>query len=298
MNPTVREAEACAKLILLGEHFVLHGAPALAIALPSLRLRLRAEASSEPGLRWYPQLDALLQQTLQQALPYNTLTGGWRLQVAQSQIPQGMGLGSSAALCVALLRLLSANAPMPPALLAAQARELEHQFHAQSSGLDPMTVAFEAPVHGKTDEFQALPELWRPALLLFSAGGVRHSAHAVARSSAFRSAQPQRFEALLLSASKNCASALQALRARDAQCFGKLLDAQHALLQELGVSTPGLDRCCAAARSAGALGAKLSGAGCGGYGFAACEAKQRPQLEQALRAAGATALSWIDEGFT
>lgn len=64
----------------------------------------------------------------------------------------------------------------------------------------------------------------------------------------------------------------QALIAADPAGAGRLLDASHASLQRLGTSTPGLDRVVAAMRDAGALGARLTGAGFGGFAVAFCRA--------------------------
>jgi len=58
--------------------------------------------------------------------------------------------------------------------------------------------------------------------------------------------------------------AVEALERGDLRAVGKAMDGNHKLLQELGLSTPGLDAACARLRSMGAFGAKLTGAGGGG----------------------------------
>ena len=65
------------------------------------------------------------------------------------------------------------------------------------------------------------------------------------------------------------------------------MDENHALLQEIGVSCPELDALVAAARAAGALGAKLSGGGRGGNMIALVTEATASQVADALRAAGA-----------
>lgn len=64
----------------------------------------------------------------------------------------------------------------------------------------------------------------------------------------------------------------QALRAGDMPAVGRLLDASHASLQDFGASSPALDKLVDAMRSAGAWGARLTGAGFGGYAIAVCPA--------------------------
>jgi mevalonate kinase len=66
------------------------------------------------------------------------------------------------------------------------------------------------------------------------------------------------------------------------------MDENHALLQRLGVSCPELDRLVAAARSGGALGAKMSGAGWGGNMIALVTEATRGRVDMMLRLAGAT----------
>ena len=65
------------------------------------------------------------------------------------------------------------------------------------------------------------------------------------------------------------------------------MDRNHALLQEIGVSCPELDALVAAARAAGATGAKLSGGGRGGNMIALVTGETAPQVADALRVAGA-----------
>ena len=71
------------------------------------------------------------------------------------------------------------------------------------------------------------------------------------------------------------------------EALGKLMDENHELLARLGVSSPELDQLVAAARRAGALGAKLSGAGWGGNMIALTGPDAVAGVEQALQAAGA-----------
>lgn len=65
------------------------------------------------------------------------------------------------------------------------------------------------------------------------------------------------------------------------------MDANHEILQEMGVSSPELDRLVSAARGSGALGAKLSGGGRGGNMIALASPDNAPAIAQALQAAGA-----------
>ncbi len=75
----------------------------------------------------------------------------------------------------------------------------------------------------------------------------------------------------ILSEAQRVGAAESALNADDLMAFGALLNASHdSLRQDFRCSTAALDRLCAAMRKAGAYGARLTGAGFGGYALAAC----------------------------
>ncbi len=101
-------------------------------------------------------------------------------------------------------------------------------------------------------------------------------------------AEPARYERLFDQVAAVVTDSRDALQTADWVRLGELMNANHALLQQLGVSCPELDRLCTAALGAGALGAKLSGGGRGGNMIAlARDAAHAQQLKSALRAAGA-----------
>src|SRR5690606_35106209 len=79
-----------------------------------------------------------------------------------------------------------------------------------------------------------------------------------------------------------------ALLAGDLARVGAAMDRAHAVLADLGVSTPRLDALCAAARAAGAHGAKLTGAGGGGAVIAIAPPGREPAVLAAWREAGVT----------
>jgi len=100
-------------------------------------------------------------------------------------------------------------------------------------------------------------------------------------------AEPARYEALFDAVGAVVARVRAALASGDRAELGRLLDENQALLQEIGVSSPELDRLVAAARGAGALGAKLSGAGWGGVMIALVDDERREAVRAALLEAGA-----------
>ncbi|MCB0100201.1 MAG: hypothetical protein KDE46_30930 [Caldilineaceae bacterium] len=100
-------------------------------------------------------------------------------------------------------------------------------------------------------------------------------------------AEPQRYETIFDAVGRIVYAARDAVQSGDVAALGRLMDENHALLHEMGVSSVELDRLCAAARQAGALGAKLSGGGRGGNMIALAREAEVESVEQALTAAGA-----------
>jgi mevalonate kinase len=103
---------------------------------------------------------------------------------------------------------------------------------------------------------------------------------------AFKSQNPQRFELLLQSIHAVVHEARVALLLGRWRELGALLDRNHRLVSDLGVSTPALDAACQQARDAGALGAKLTGGGGGGCVLALTEDESSERVLAAWRRSG------------
>ncbi|MCX6130086.1 MAG: hypothetical protein NTX25_13605, partial [Proteobacteria bacterium] len=150
--PREAQASACGKAIIVGEHAVVYGTHAVALPLKSLRLQL----SISPVTRIEkPQIQLSLAGHEASSRVISVVSDAMELLGAtpfslngrsQNSLPIGAGLGSSATLCVAVLRALTASLgyELPPAQLALYANELEKRFHGTPSGLDAAVVAYEA----------------------------------------------------------------------------------------------------------------------------------------------------------
>jgi mevalonate kinase len=298
-------ASAPAKLILCGEHAVVYGRPAIAVPLPDVRAT--AEAAPLPagaGLRFAaPDLGAGWGLAEQPEHPLSELAAATLAQLdlpapdlaitLRSAIPIASGMGSGAAIGTALVRALAAHAgtELPPDAVAALVYGSERRYHGTPSGIDNTVVAHERAVwfvRGSPPTIAPLA-VGAPLTLLVGDTGVRSATHRpVGAVRAAHAAEPARFEALFDAIGALVAQARAALAAGDAPALGRLLDANQALLEQLGVSSPELERLVAASRAAGALGAKLSGAGWGGVMLALAAPARADAVAAALRAAGAT----------
>ncbi len=301
MTPESRNPppSVCGKVILCGEHFVLFGGPALALPWRGGELRLaRAAAAPAGDPAWAARLRAAWNAARESAGLPAAIDCPWAVD---STIPPGAGLGSSAALSVALVRAAFAEAGAGPddATLIRAATRVEGVFHGRSSGLDPAVVVLGRPVLREAGgTLSVVP--WRlPVrdLVLALAPGERRTAQAILRTQAFASAHPDRFGALRDEASDLVREVAALLADPSGQVgearLGRLLTRNHAMLAELGVSTSDLDRLVAAALGAGASGAKLCGAGLGGVVLALPPPGGVDAVSAALAGAGAVrVLPW------
>ncbi len=270
------------KVILAGEHFVVHGTPALAVPLASRGVEV--EVSRAPGP--WEVADDVRPHLLRMLEALGEDPSSLQLRV-RSTLPVGAGLGGSAALAVALVRALCpSTAPLSIEVTRARAHELERLAHGRPSGIDDSVAAHGCAVwFTRADGPRPLPEA--PTVRLWVGLTAQRTAtlEAVARVGERARERPEWFASLAASARRLAGAAMAALLAGDDEALGATLDETHTLLQEVGVSTPQLDALVEAARAAGALGAKLTGGGLGGAAIAL--APLGLDLHQVWRRAGA-----------
>lgn len=281
------------KAILVGEHFAVYGASAIAVALPDA-VRVYRETSERVELS-IPQWGAIfapdaagapLSQAFAELLA--ALPPSKPLRIALSiAVPTGVGLGSSASIGVAVLRALcEANGwRFSDAEQYALLFHWERVFHGTPSGLDHAAALREGLTRFRRFEeppLLALPLAHPLHLVLAHVSDGASTKAMVDHVRAWRDAQRADFDALLASAEDRAERLLGALDAGAHADAGALLDDNHRDLQRIGVSSPALDAACARARAAGAFGAKLVGAGGGGCILALTDAAHFHPVREAL----------------
>lgn len=283
---------APAKAILMGEHFVVHGAPALAVPVKSLSLQVVLEETPEqeplPGHLGFCFWTAREAFDRECSVPLS-------VQV-KSSIPEGAGLGSSAALSLAMARAVAKafQTPMVDATLREVSMVCERQAHGKPSGIDTEVCLVGRPVWARPGApFEALEGegLGDVGLIVMDSGPGGATSRMIQRVSEFGETNQARFQALVSESRERSFKAREALLGGQVESLGALLNEQHGALQEIGVSTDPLDRVVACARELGAAGAKLSGAGGGGVAVAVAPVPAVPELAQALRREGCKVLS-------
>lgn len=285
-------ATAPGKIILFGEHAVVYGEPA--IAAPVQALQARAIVSPEisdptgeirieaPDINLSSDLKDLeadhpLRVAVREVLgdqPLNEVPA-CRIQIT-STIPLSSGLGSSAAISTALIRALSAfwGKRMTDEEVSRAAFEVEKIYHVTPSGIDNSVVVFQQPIYyqkGIPMEFLSIHSPF--SILIAGSGSPGDTRKAVTAVRESWLEEPDRYNNLFTEIGSIARRARELITSGDPRELGPLMDQNHTLLQDLGVSTPRLDQLILTAKNAGALGAKLSGGGLGGHLIALVDEK-------------------------
>jgi mevalonate kinase len=297
-------ASAPGKIILFGEHAVVYERPALAVPVTQVRADVEVLDAGRPGV-WIHAPDVNLSAELNTlpsdhpvAAAIHNLFFLWRvapfpsLEIRiSSSIPVASGLGSGAAVTVALTRALAVHLvhAMTDEEINAFAYEIEKLHHGTPSGIDNTVVTYARPVYFVKGQPIETFNVGKPFTILIGDTGVaaltRESVGDVRR--LWIHDRP-RWEAVFDKIGEVSFTARRAIEAGKWEMLGELMNENHALLQTLTVSSPELDRLVEAARSAGALGAKLSGGGRGGNMIALVDASTAKRVASALKEAGAT----------
>jgi len=301
-------SSAPAKFILFGEHAVVYGQPA--IAVPILDVRAYAKIEIDPSLpapairaedmgidfimngqNPPPQIEHLTIaiHLISKRTNFNFLNKRWKLTL-RSEIPIGRGLGSSAAICVALVKVLFqfCGAELSVSTLIDLSYELETYHHGTPSGIDNTVISLEKPIRfQKNSEIQVI----HPRLFYFviaDTGIAKKTSRVVAEVAKRYRDHKNSYDSIFNSIGALSDKGADALKTGDGNFLGELMDLNQSHLKKIGVSSPELDRLIQAAKKNGALGAKLCGAGQGGCLVALANDKlQAQQIQAALKRSGA-----------
>jgi mevalonate kinase len=261
------EGRAPGKVLLLGEHAVVYGHPALAAAIPRF-VTVRVEPAAQPRIELPSGVQTPFQvvEAAAQMARQAGFTGGFVARV-QTEIPLGSGLGSSAAFGVALARAFK------PGCDAAEAARLamfvETVLHGAPSGVDPAACARGGIIFFVRGELPHIEPVRGSAWLVVALTGIARGTHStVMPLSERRAQQPSRIDPMLARLGELTRLGRGELERGDLARLGTRMDEAHAILRELGVSCPELDTLVGALKASGALGAKLTGAGGGGAAIA------------------------------
>jgi mevalonate kinase len=291
-------ASAPAKVILFGEHFVVYGNPAI---LASINRRITVDARTiegnkavirsdigvsgeyrpsaftviKGGIEAKATLDPLY-SAVRQVLSARNKKTGIEISVS-SAVPPGIGLGSSAAACVATVAAVNSLFQRKPSRqkICEMAIESERLIHRNSSGADCYVSTFGGLIHySRAKGFRAIKSRG-PLALVIASTGVRHTTgDLVAGVKKFRDRNESLFQSLASQAADICAQAQRAMTSGRRDRLGTLMNENQAILRQIGVSHYKVDDLIDICVKAGALGAKITGAGGGGAVIALAASKQ------------------------
>ena len=350
------KASAPGKIILFGEHAVVYGQPALAVPVSEVHADAEVSDIDRAGIwvdapdiglheelsRLAPDhplaavinsvfaalnIDVIASEAKQSRItqeeiassqkhaPRNDVIKGLKIRIT-STIPLASGLGSGAAVSVAIIRALSAHLGKPFAneKISALAYEVEKIHHGTPSGIDNTVVTYGKPIffipapsalrasppqagekkspprsRGGLKGGQITPlRVAKPFTIVIGDTGLpAPTKESVSDVRELWEENPQKMDALFAAAGSIAKTARQAIMGGHPERLGPLMNENHALLQEMTVSSRELDILTEASLKAGALGAKLSGGGRGGNMIALSTKEKAPAIAEALLDAGA-----------
>lgn len=283
-------ASAPGQIFLFGEHAVVYGEPALSTAI-GLRTRVEAKPNDDNKLvvssRGFGDLRGVIEKkggkwkiskkvgdiseldfvTKAIELTFNYLEKGRGLNIEiKSKLPGGSGLGSSSAVTTATIASISSalgeTLAKDEILQLAYDSEIAVQGSASRTGVSAATYGGFLEITG--DEITKLEEISGIEIVIGYTGNYANTKKMVDKVGELKESRPKIANPLLKTIGKCTKIGIESLMNRDIERVGALMNANQNLLRGLGVSSSELDKLIEAAKSSGAIGAKLTGSGGGG----------------------------------
>ena len=290
MTKEVGVGQAHSKIILIGEHAVVYGYPAISLPLLEVEVTCRVVPATTP---WRLFEEDTLSMAVYASLEYLNIKDAYIRCQIDSAIPEKRGMGSSAAISIAAIRAVFDyfEAELPHDVLEILVNRAEMIAHMNPSGLDAKTCLSDQPIRFiKNVGFEELAMDLSAYLVIADTGVYGHTREAI------QVVESKGKEALpfLYALGELTQQAEEAIKARDAVMLGEILTKAHGNLKEIGVSSLEADTLVETALHHGALGAKMSGGGLGGCIIAlVADYHQAQYLAERLKEKGAVQ-TWIE----
>jgi mevalonate kinase len=313
------------KVILFGEHFVVYGLPAIASAISDSTLAEATAArpgetvpggvgpgtfvlegngwtlyDSRPETPGYKTEKAIEEKKsidlMLSFLKIDATKTPFKIMLAGG-LKAASGVGASAASCAAIARALSGlfNLGLSDAQVNEVAHEGEKGYHGTPSGIDDTAATYGGLFLFKKGQPKNIVELiktGKPVEIVMGNTGLTASTTKIVDCvRQRRAADPAKFERIFSDAESIVHESRKALEGGDLKKVGGLMDQNHRLLVEIGVSGEKLDQLVGIAKREGAFGAKITGTGVGGYMVALTPGKElQNRVAKAMEKAGFAAL--------
>lgn len=277
-------AEGCGfgKIILFGEHFVVYGLPGIASAISDKTIA-RIEKSrkfelvdNRPAIEGYKdEKKGEMERSMKLILDF------MRIDVAKTPVKITLsgnllcasGIGASAAMATSVARAFSGyfNLGLDDDQINRISYEGEKGSAGTPSGIDNTCATFggllwfEKNMQGRENKIELIETKKPIEIVLGNTGISKETKEVVADVRKAKEADPKKYERIFSEYRKLVEEGRQALESGDNKKIGKLMDENHRLLKEMGLSCPEVEMIISAAKKAGATGAKITGTGRGGY---------------------------------
>lgn len=298
-------ASAPGKVILFGEHAVVYQRPAIAVPVSEVKAYASADffASPEKPSTFIEAPDINLNSWLADLPaehPFNILFKNLK-NISQKEIPPlkikvlstipiAAGLGSGAAISVAVIKAISELMDLNLSLaeISAITFEVEKCYHGTPSGIDNTVIAYAKPVYFVKDHPIEQLHVHLPFTLVIADCGISSlTKDMVTGVRERRLANQSLYDSIFDQVSALVQKARKVIESGKPESLGSLMLENHAQLYKMGVSIPLLDHLVETAVQAGAWGAKLAGAGGGGNMVAIVPEDKIDRVTVALCQAGA-----------
>jgi mevalonate kinase len=296
------------KVIIFGEHFVVHGVPGIVSATDAKTdaevkkaakgLAITDERTGSKGYaeeKRLQQIESIQRMLEAMDMPADTAMSIW----IGGNLPGFSGLGASAASSVAIARAIGQEygLKLSDEKINAAAYEAEKAYAGNPSGIDNTAATygglmwFRKNLKGGPDLVEPLKVAAPCEIVIGSTGKVANTKAMVEGVAARKAANPQKYNPLFKRAEEIAVEGKKVLEAGDYKKLGALMNENHTLLQGIEVSSKELDFLVDLARKQGALGAKLTGGGGGGCMVALSPGKElQEKVAKAIEAAGVQVL--------
>ncbi|MEM3374342.1 MAG: mevalonate kinase [Candidatus Woesearchaeota archaeon] len=278
-------AKACAKSILLGEHAVVYGKYGISIPIKSLYTLATAsnenynfETDKELDEEEYKKLSKVLK------LVYEKLNKKISIKI-ESNIPTASGLGSSASLCIAIIRAISNyyKLNLENEKINEIAFECEKIFHGTPSGIDNTTIVYEKPILFKKGKFEFI-NLKKPLHLIIANSGIKSKTKEVVEEVKKNYLKNEnKYSEIFEKINEISLEAKIALEKNDLKKLGKLMVKNHELLCSIDLSNTEINNLVNKSLKNGAFGSKLVGSGKGGNIIALVDEKNKLKVYNSLK---------------
>ncbi|MEM2098709.1 MAG: mevalonate kinase [Candidatus Bathyarchaeia archaeon] len=274
------------KVILFGEHFVVHGVPGIVSAIESATeaevkkaekgikiIDERKGAKGYVGEKKLQQIESI--DRMLKAMGIKPETVALNIWIG-GNLPGFSGLGASAASSVAIARAIADefSLKLSDERINEIAYEAEKAYAGTPSGIDNTAATyggllwFKRNMTGGANIIEHI-HMKQPVEIVIGSTGIVANTKAMVEGVAERKNRyPEKYKRLFHQAEELAFTARKALQDFDLRKVGALMNENHRLLQEIEVSCKELDYLVDLALREGAYGAKLTGGGGGGCMFA------------------------------